>query len=318
MNVLITSISRKVPMVESLRRALGRVAPGALLWGGDSDSRAVARWFVDAFWEMPQLGNLGLDDLLHFCNRNDVGWIVPSRDGELEPFALWGNELANRGVRVMISPPSTVQACVDKLQFFERLQTMPEVVPTLSVPDKPGVSHWVVKERFGAGSRRLVLNASSEEARHEARDLLSPVFQPFVEGIEYSVDLYRSRAGEVWGCVVRSRDRVVAGESQVTTVARHPSLEDVCRRAAGQLGITGHAVFQAIEDPRGRLHLFECNCRFGGASTLSVAAGLESFEWFLRETTDDGFRPREFVRGTPGLRLVRYPTDRIIEPGAGI
>ena len=318
MNLLVTSISRKVPMIESLRRALGRVAPGALLWGGDSDPRAVARPFVDAFWEMPQLADLGLDDLLHFCVRNDVGWIVPSRDGELEPFAHWREELASRGVRMMISSPSTVQACVDKLKFFERLQKMPEVVPTLAEPDRPGVSRWVVKERFGAGSRRIVLDVSAEVARHEGRHLSSPVFQPFVEGIEYSIDLYRCRAGDVWGCVVRSRDRVVDGESQVTTVARSPALDDVCLRAAEQLEITGHAVFQAIEDGRGRLHLFECNCRFGGASTLSVAAGLESFEWFLRETTEAGFRPREFVRGTPGLCLVRYPADRIMEPGPEI
>lgn len=313
MNVLITSISRKVPMVKAVRRALDRIVPGAVLYGGDCDAGAIARRFVDEFWEMEQDDYLRVEDFLDFCKSHDVRWIVPSRDGELVSLAAWQTELAAEGVDVMISPLETVRACVDKLRFYERLKSMREVVPTFQDSGSRNDTHWVVKERVGAGSREILLDLSLKRARRLAGRLRDPLFQPFFKGVEYSVDLYRSRVGEVWGCVVRTRDRIADGESQVSTIVRHEALEKVCRRAAKKLGITGHAVFQAIEDGNGKLHLFECNCRFGGASTLSVAGGLESFEWFFRETTENGFRPRKFVRGTPGLQLIRYPTDRIVQ-----
>ena len=314
MNVLITSISRKVPMVKAVHRSLDEVVPGALVCGGDCDPGVVGRRFVDEFWEMEEDDHLRVEDFVDFCRANDVRWVIPSRDGELLSLALWKEELASEGIEVMISPLETVRACVDKLRFYECLQSMREIVPTFEDPGSRNDTHWIVKERFGAGSRKVLQDLPLRRARRLAGGLSDPLFQPFFKGVEYSIDLYRSRGGEVWGCVVRSRDRIESGESQISTIVRHDSLQRVCCRAAKKLGITGHAVFQAIEGSDGKLHLFECNCRFGGASTLSVAAGLESFEWFFRETTEEGFKPKKFVGGIPGLRLIRHPADRFEQP----
>jgi carbamoyl-phosphate synthase large subunit len=82
--------------------------------------------------------------------------------------------------------------------------------------------------------------------------------------------------------------------------------------AASALGLTGHMVFQAIEDRSGRVHLMECNSRFGGASTLSVAAGLDSFYWFFRECMGDDLHDVAFVESPEGLRQVRYASDKIV------
>lgn len=298
-------------MLTAVRKALDKVAPRAVLYGGDCDRGVIARAFVDEFWEMDPDDRLRAEDFVDFCKANDIRWVIPSRDGELMSLALWKDGLALEGIDVMISPLGTVKACLDKLLFCERLQSMPEVVPGFRDPGGHQDGRWVVKERFGAGSRKVLKDLPAEEARNLAVKLSDPMFQPFIEGVEYSIDLYRSQGGEFWGCVVRSRDRIVDGESQVSAIVRHEALEKVACEAAEKLGIRGHAVLQAIEDAEGKIHLLECNCRFGGASTLSVSAGLESFEWFFRETIDEGFRPSEFARGTPGLCLIRYPTDRI-------
>jgi carbamoyl-phosphate synthase large subunit len=219
----------------------------------------------------------------------------------------------------MISSEESVVTCGDKLRFASTLQSIPEVVPAFeAIGEGARDKRWVVKERWGAGSRHILLDLSGEEAALRSREFASPVFQPFIEGREYSIDLYRSLSRQVWGCVVRSRDRVVSGESQVSTVVRHERLEKLCCQAVEVLDLTGHAVFQAIEDGHGELHLIECNPRFGGASTLAVAAGLNSFGWFFRETLNEGFAPPAFVRGTPGLKLTRYPVDRIdLSAGGG-
>ncbi len=312
MNALITSVSRKVPMIQAVRRDLARAAPGGRLYGADSDSRAIARAFVDRFWKMPRIDLLTVADMGGYCVGEGISWVIPSRDGELETLARWSQELNGAGVQVMVSAPETITACRDKLQFPKALDSLSEVVPTFAQPGElAGTQRWVVKERFGSGSGRLLLDVPEGDALLRASEFSDPVFQPFVKGLEYSIDLYRSRSRQVWGCVVRSRDLVISGESQVSTVVRHLRLEKLCRRAAEILDLRGHAVFQAIEDRQRELHLIECNPRFGGASTLAVAAGLNSFGWFFRETLNKGFAPPAFVRGTPGLKMTRYPVDRI-------
>ena len=135
--------------------------------------------------------------------------------------------------------------------------------------------------------------------------------QRFVAGTEYSIDLYVSREGRAKGAIARSRDVVVAGESQVTTTKSYPELERLCMRLSEELGLRGHAVFQAIVDDAGKIHVIECNPRFGGASTLAIAAGLETFRWLLHEASGASLDALPFMRSRVELRQVRFPSDRV-------
>ncbi len=317
-NLLITSISAKVPLIKAARSALERSAPGGLVFGGDANDTCPGFYFVDRFWKMPPDEQLDLSVLTSFCRDNDIRWIIPTRDGELARFAGW-QETAESGLPAILVPPrQAVEICTDKLLFYEKLSDLPEIIPTFERLPSEGSRRWVVKERRGAGSRALCMDLDRERARQAAKVCREAVFQPHIQGREFSVDLYLSRDSQPWGCVVRRRDVVVDGESQVTTTVSHPELERLCLLVAERLKLQGIAVIQALEDELGKLHLLECNCRFGGATTLSVAAGLDVFYWFLRETEDASFRPSGFVRGRPGLRQVRYKCDRIEKiPGAG-
>jgi carbamoyl-phosphate synthase large subunit len=76
--------------------------------------------------------------------------------------------------------------------------------------------------------------------------------------------------------------------------------------------LTGHALFQLIEDEEGSLNILECNCRFGGASSLSVAAGLDSFYWFFRECLGDDLSGVPYLPSPDGWRQIRYAEDKIV------
>jgi carbamoyl-phosphate synthase large subunit len=101
----------------------------------------------------------------------------------------------------------------------------------------------------------------------------------------------------------------VDGESQITSSIKNKKIESLCLKAAALLGITGHAVFQLLSDAEGQLHVIECNPRFGGASTLSVAMGLHSFEWFMLESLKKPLPP--FVRSKKERRQVRFSADEV-------
>lgn len=132
-------------------------------------------------------------------------------------------------------------------------------------------------------------------------------------GKEYSVDIYVAKDGQPKGAVARSRDIVAGGESQVTTIARMPKLEALSKKLAAKLKLYGHLVLQVIQDKERKFHILECNSRFGGASTLSVKDGLDSFYWFLLEAQGASLDNYPFIRTGKSLRQIRFSQDLIVD-----
>jgi carbamoyl-phosphate synthase large subunit len=157
------------------------------------------------------------------------------------------------------------------------------------------------------------LNLSATEALAHATKLKAPIFQPFVGGMqEYSADIYVDRSGLMKGCVIRTRDVVVNGESQVTTTTENSALVEVCQKLVSSLPFYGHIIVQAFVDTSGRVHLIEVNPRFGGASSLAIEAGLDSIYWFLLESQGADLRDIPCLHDPARrLRQVRHAHDLI-------
>jgi carbamoyl-phosphate synthase large subunit len=262
---------------------------------------------------MPPTDNMDPDQILRYAHSNEIRAIIPTRDGELQYFADCIDYLKENGVDVLVAGPEAVRTCLDKKKFYDSLSGQDGVYPidTFNKPQSEVGKHWVVKERFGSGSKKMLIDVSLERAQSQLDQFENPICQPYIEGQEYSIDLYVSQFGVPMGCVVRTRDVLLHGESQVTTTVYRPDIVKLCLETAIKIGLVGHAVFQIIEDQDKRLQIVECNCRFGGASTLSIAAGLDSFYWFFRECMGDELSDMVFVDSPKGLRLVRYAADKI-------
>jgi carbamoyl-phosphate synthase large subunit len=92
----------------------------------------------------------------------------------------------------------------------------------------------------------------------------------------------------------------------------HPQLVAAAVALAESLPLRGHLVIQGFA--RGSaVELIECNPRVGGASTLGFRAGVDFPGWALREARGETVEPQR-GRYRRGVRLVRYPADRFIEP----
>jgi carbamoyl-phosphate synthase large subunit len=313
LNILVTSLSRKVPLLMALRQALGESQDAGVVWGADSDAECVGRYFADRFWEMPPLSEADApEQLLRFCSRERIGLVIPTRDGELPLFADLREQLGERGAYVPIGAPEAIDICLDKLRFHDhcRREGVPSV-PTAAALDDLDGARFVVKERRGTGGRELALGVDRGQARAHARRLREPIFQPVLNGVEHSVDVYVNREGRVVEAAPRTRIRVHEGESTVTETVEHPQLIMAAVRFAESLPLRGHVVIQAFAHDRD-VALLECNPRVGGASTLGFHAGVDTPRWAMREALGETVEPRPggYRRG---LRLVRYPADRLIE-----
>lgn len=260
---------------------------------------------------MPRLDDLSVDSLVKECQARDVSVIFPTRDGELEFWAQNYDIFAKAGIEVVVSSYEAISRCRDKLAFakFGEEFGLP-IIPASKSPEDFNNSLFVVKERYGSGSRGIGLCLSKDAALEHANGLAEPLFQPFIDGPEISIDSWVSKTGEVPGVILRRRDVVIAGESQVTTTFKDANLENDAINVIKALKLRGPVVLQAIITDKG-LQIIECNPRFGGASTAAIAAGLDSLYWSLAETEDGGFTP-VFHRTTGEIRQIRYPFDRVI------
>ncbi|WP_236687446.1 ATP-grasp domain-containing protein [Geobacillus sp. ZGt-1] len=313
-HVLVTSISKKVPLLQAVRHAMRKMGMSGILIGADRNSNCIAQYFVDEFWHMPSLEHFTVEEFISTCRKKHIRFIIPTRDGELPFFSAYRQVFEENGIFAMVSEQNAIDICLDKLRFYEVLsaQGFPVVPTALSLAELDD-GDYVVKERYGAGARNVGLCLTKEEANQHAHKLEAPVFQPFIAGTEISIDLYMTRTGHAKGAVARKRDYVVNGESQVTTTIRNEKLEGMCIAVASYLGLYGHAVMQVIIDREGQFHLIECNPRFGGASTLSIEAGLDSFYWFFLEAQGRNLEHYPFVRSTNEKKQIRYPTDFVID-----
>lgn len=315
-HVLISSVSAKVPLAEAVKQATKRIGSSSKVIGGDLNPQALAFHYTDGQWITPLTNDDNLPEIIAHCQAEGITRIIPTRDGELAFWARHRAALADAGIAVLVSEPDAVQRCLDKLEFstFGQQHDLPVILTSLNIDTL--VNHqaeaFVVKERYGAGSLSLGLNLPYAAAVAHAQTLDEPIFQPFIQGQEISVDGYVSRAGRVHGLVARTRDVIVRGESQVTTTFHDAALLARLTPIVEKLGLYGPFVLQALLTPDGGLHLIECNCRFGGASTLGIAAGVDSFYWFLQEAAGSDLQQFPF-RPAPGpLRQIRAAADVVM------
>jgi carbamoyl-phosphate synthase large subunit len=308
--ILVSSASKKAPLVEAVRHAARKTHPDIRVTAGDLDANAPTRYLADDFWNMPPTTDGQLPSIIKGCQDRGIQVVIPTRDGELAFWARHQAALAAAGIQVVVSSLAAIELCRDKLAFaqFGQSRGFP-FIPATEYLDELTVERFVVKERFGAGSRGIGLNLDREAALAHSHSLKHPIFQPLVEGFEISVDGWLDRCQKVKGLVLRRRNSVINGESQITTTFRNADLEAQIARVLEALGLRGPIVLQALVDRAGALHIIECNPRFGGASTTAIAAGLDPFYWSLLESQGVDVSAYPFPRIAGEVRQVRVPAD---------
>ena len=312
--VLLSSAGAKVPLLRALQAAARKLHPDCQVVAGDVDPEARSRYVADGFWQMPRLDQAGIDEVIAGLAEQGVRFVLPSRDGELEFWATHRERLAAAGVQAIVPPLASVRRCLDKLEFsrFGSERGL-GFIPSGLRPGDVGAGPYVAKERFGAGSRSIGLRLDAQAAVAHAATLADPIFQPYIAGREVSVDAWLDRDHGVKGLVLRHRDRVANGESVVTTTFRDAAIEAFATRCLQALELRGPVVMQLMLDADGRAHVIECNSRFGGASTASIAAGLDLLYWSLLEADGGDCAALPFVRSERELRQVRLPQDLYVD-----
>jgi carbamoyl-phosphate synthase large subunit len=312
MNVLITSVARKVWLVEAFRRAVGPL--GGRVLAADTDPFAVGLRLADGSVDLPRQDGPGFEAaLLAACVVHGIRLIVPTRDGELAWFADRRARLAEAGVVVMVAGPAVIELCQDKRAFAEHCLAagfaVAEIAPSREAVRLPAFA----RPRRGAGGRGAGrIDDRAALARLDPWD--DWVVQPLVEAPEYTIDLFADFSGAVLSVAPRQRLRVVAGESVVGVTVEAPRLVERSADLARSLGLVGHNTLQAFWDVGEPLWI-EVNPRYGGGAALGFAAGADTPAMLVKLAAGQPVAPRigDYERG---LYLYRYSADHFTRDAA--
>lgn len=308
-NILITSLGEKVPLIKTVINAKNEYDKSIKVLGIDINNQILGKYFVEEFYVIPRLSILEIHEFINFCIKHLVGYIIPTRDEDVLFFAKNKQILKENGISIFSSDFNAVELCFDKYLFVKNNQVNFNIQTSLNIDELKNVDKYVVKDRFGSGSKNVGINLNYNEAKNLAKEIENPIFQEYIEGEEYSIDSYITKTNSFIGMIIRKRELVSNGEAVNTFVVEDKILEEKIKDFLLKNKIVGHSVTQVIKR-EDKYYLVECNTRFGGASTLAYKMGLKSFYWFLCEENEKKFKYR---RKKKNLRQVRVKKDIYFE-----
>lgn len=191
---------------------------------------------------------------LSFCDEirdnQVVSMIVPTRDAELKS----GTHRAS---------DETIDICTDKFKFFKFCKSNGFNTPEV----------YFVKPRVSYSGKETEC-----------------VWQEYVEGEEYSIDVFCDFEGTVISIVPRQRIKTQNGESIYSQTVSSELLVSEAEKLTKALHLIGHNCLQCFL-VSGKVYWTDVNCRFGGASVVSIMAGLKSPLWLLKLVNGESVKP---------------------------
>jgi carbamoyl-phosphate synthase large subunit len=316
--VLFTCIGRRVSLLRGFQDAARKLGLDASFYGTDTSKLSPALQLCDrAFLVEPTTHARYIDQVLSIVQRHGVSLVVPTVDLDLALLARHKQRFEDLGCRVLVSDPDVIDICQDKRRTFGFLTKNGFGTPrTMSVraalaADRRGELTWpcFLKRWDGSAGRDNAVVHNPGEMRFFARRIPNALCQEFVEGTEYTCDVYIDFAMKVRCIVPRRRIEVRAGEVSKARVVKHAEVMNQARRVVELLGAgPGVITLQLFVTNDGHLRFTEINPRFGGGAPLSIRAGADFPKWILQELTDR--RPRIGFDGfTDGLTMLRYDAE---------
>ena len=314
-NILITSVSRKVWLVKAFKDALrGERVDGKVI-SADINPLSAGLYVSDKHYLVPPSSDQNfIPAILEICKKENIKLLIPTRDGELLLFTKNKKKIGKQGTYVMVSNPEVIEICNDKYRFYQFLIGNNIPTPKTCLPHQIDFSSarypLIVKSRYGSGSKGLFKVENAEELKFFINYVSNPVIQEFINGKEYTVDLFSDLNGKVLTVVPRERIETFCGESYKGKTVKDTQIIEYAKNLAEKLQTIGHITIQCIRNDSG-IKFIEVNPRFGGGAILGIKAGANTPSLLLKLILGEKIKPQigEFKEG---LLMLRYTKDIFI------
>jgi len=320
-NVLITSVSRKVWLVDAFKDALKQGGIRGKVVSVDINPLSAGLYVSDTHYIVPLSSDQNfIPKILEICKKENVRLIIPTRNEELLLFAKSKDKFEKNGIQILVSDPEVIEVCNDKYRFYQFLAKNNIPTPQTFLPHQALCSSMeyplIVKPRYGSGGKNTFKVKNKKELEFFINYVPQPIVQEFVEGKEYTIDLLSDFHGKILTAVPRERIETFGGESfKGRTVKDHRIIRHA-KKLADRLGTIGHITIQCLVNKK-IIKFTEVNPRFGGGAALSIAAGANTPRLILKLFLGEKIKPM-IGNFTEGLIMLRYTKDIFLKGNAVI
>lgn len=240
---------------------------------------------VESFYIIPPAGDtLFAATLLDIIKRERPSLLIPTVSEELPILSRLKKAIEGEGCAVFISPPEAVDVANDKAKTAMIMAGHGIPVP-VSFDDKTS-REFIARELgfpllskpcIGRGGKGVTLYRNLEELFQETRTGL--IFQEFIPGEEFDVNLFIDRKGEAIAGVVLEKTLLKEGITGNAMAVERVEREDLVHlgvKAAHILTMEGPIDMDIRLRWDGTPALLEINARLGG-NVLSAEEVLDGF-----------------------------------------
>ena len=285
-HILFTGVGRRIELLQAFRNAALVLNKELKIYGADMAGTAPALAYCDYTRRVVAMKDAGyIANLLQICQDDHIDLVIPTIDTDLLVLSENKEKFAAIGTLVMISPPDMVRICRDKnntSQFFVDCG-LHAPMPVNNWKDYDSGYPAFIKPKDGSSSINAFKVENEKELEVYAGQVEDYIVQPFVEGKEYTIDIFCDFTGEPISVVPRERVQIRAGEVLKTKITMDETMIAEAKTLCSVFKPCGPMTVQLIRDNKmSKDYFIEINPRFGGGAPLSMKAGAQSAEAILK------------------------------------
>lgn len=303
MNILLPSTGRRVTLIKRLRAAAKKLGIQIVLVGTEIYKHTPSLHFCDHFEMVPRMDEDGFSGVLsQILQKYKIDCILPGSDLDLQYFL---NFHEHSKVRVLDSG-DCLRKFLSKSESAAFFKAYGLNVAPIYSKDETKVYPCVLKEDLGYGSVNQFKVNSEAELDVFWSKLSNPFIQRWIEGKEYTVDVFSDNECKIVNILPRVRDKVRAGVSDVGYVSMNKSLVDLILKINTDFGLKGPWNIQCIEY-QGEFFFLEVNPRFSGGIPLTIEAGMDFCQNLLEWAKDSPIT--KFTNIKENLVMMKYESE---------
>lgn len=286
-NILILSAGRRVELIQSFRKAANKLKVKSTIIAGDCSETAPAIYFADKKVLLPKISEDNyIEEIINICKRESVSLIIPTIDTDL---LLLSKECERIKIesktKVLISNTAVVSICRDKIRMQRFFEENGFKVPKMYTKDELKKTDLkfplFIKPKSGSSSINALKVNNLVELNLYKSLIDDPIVQDFIEGSEYTVDVFLDFECKPITIVPRLRIETRNGEISKGRIIKDREIIEDVKRLVEVLKPIGHITIQLMKTVNGIIYI-EINPRFGGGAPMSIQSGADSCENLYR------------------------------------
>lgn len=277
-----------------------------------SDTNPISAGFYmsDAHELLPEIESKSyLSTLFEIITKHKISILMPSSGYDIYHYSKYKKKLLKLGALPVVSDVKTMEICRDKMQTYHHLSKKFDLpLTTLDSKMLEGFP-LIAKPRYGKGSKGIVKIENPLDLRYIQSKQNGFIFQEYLPGTEYTIDVLSDLNGEPLIAVPRIRVQTKAGISTVGKIIKDENISETCKSIAKYLKIKGPCCIQMKESNEGTLKLVEVNPRLGGGTIFTALAGAN----FPAMILDMAMGKRIKIPRISEITVVRYFEEIVVE-----